>query len=50
MGKGSFSDDFKRNAVRQITDPGYSVKGAIPSKCAVRQTLTRLSYRADSGT
>lgn len=26
MGKGNFSDDFKRDAVRQITDQGYSVK------------------------
>lgn len=25
MGKGNFSDDFKRDAVRQITERGYSV-------------------------
>lgn len=25
MGKGNFSDDFKRDAVRQITDRGYPV-------------------------
>lgn len=26
MGKGNFSDDFKRDAVRQITERGYPVK------------------------
>ena len=26
MGAGNFSDDFKRNAVAQITDRGYLVK------------------------
>ena len=25
MGKGNFSDDFKRDAVRQITERGYPV-------------------------
>ena len=25
MGKGNFSDDFKRDAVAQITERGYSV-------------------------
>lgn len=25
MGKSNFSDDFKRDAVRQITEQGYSV-------------------------
>lgn len=26
MGKANFSDDFKRDAVRQITERGYPVK------------------------
>lgn len=25
MGKGNFTDDFKRDAVRQITERGYPV-------------------------
>ena len=29
MGKSSFSDDFKRDAVAQITERGYPVSGGF---------------------
>ncbi len=34
MGKGNFSDDFKRDAVAQITERGYRVvaHAAIPAR------------------
>ena len=29
MGKGNFSDDFKRDAVRQITERGYPLSTVL---------------------
>lgn len=30
MGTGNFTDDFKRDAVAQITERGYLAKGTLP--------------------
>ncbi len=37
MGKGSFSDDFKRDAVVQITERGYYPVAEVAQRLGVSQ-------------
>ena len=52
MGKANFSDDFKRDAVAQITERGYPVAGRYPDGWASARTRFmpgRRSFRAARG-